>query len=236
MEHEIIIVDNASEDGSVEMVQEQFPELTLLPQKKNLGHPTGNNIGIREAVGEYIVIINPDITIRSGEEIDKIIAYLDAHTDIGLLGPRIHNANGSIQSSCYRRYSKWTPIYRRTILGKLPFAKKDINRHLMTDFDHNATIEVEWLLGACLFARKKAIDEVGMLNEDFFLYFGDYEWCDRMRQKNWKVLYFHEINNIFHYHKRESAAKRFSLQQAFSYITRIHLRDWRTYLKTKPYE
>lgn len=233
---EIIVVDNASGDNSGTLIKETYPTVRFIQNSANLGHPKGNNKGIEASSGEYIALVNPDITFRSGEEIEKIVTYLDQHSDVGLLGPRLHNPDGTIQYSCYRKYSRLTPIFRRTILGKLPFAKKDIQRHLMADFDHQSTIEVEWLLGACIFARRSAVKRVGPLSEKFFLYFGDYEWCDRMRQKGWKVIYFHDTSNIFHYHKRESATKRFSVQQALSYITRVHLRDWKTYLKTKPYD
>ncbi len=234
-EHEIIVIDNASADNSVSMVKDLFPEVTLIVSETNVGHPAGNNIGLKKATGDYLVMVNPDIVFRSAGDIEKIVAYLDAHETVSFLGPKLHNPDGTVQNSCYRRYSKWTPVFRRTILGKLPSARQDIKRHLMLDFNHDETIEVEWLLGACMFIRKKAMDEIGMMNDELFLYFGDYEWCDRARQQGWKVIYFHDTEGIFHYHKRESASSRFSVLQAFSYITRIHIKDWRTYLKISKY-
>lgn len=160
-----------------------------------------------------------------------MVQYMDDHNDIAFLGPRLHNPDGTIQNSCYRKYSTFTPIYRRTLLGKLPFAKRDMNRHLMTDFDHNSTIEVEWLLGACMLIRKKAMDEIGMMDQRIFLYFGDYEWCDRAWANGWRVVYYHDVQHIMHYHKRQSHTKRFTIQQLFSYLTRVHIKDWMTYLR-----
>lgn len=232
-EYEVIVVDNASHDGTVEMVEQLYPEVTLIRNAENVGHPTGNNAGLKLAQGEYILMINPDIIIKNATDIEKSLNYLDQHHDVALFGPKLHNPDGTVQNSCYRTYSNLTPIYRRTFLGKLPFAKNDMANHLMLDFDHNETIEVEWLLGACMFIRKKAMDEIGMMNEKLFLYFGDYEWCDRARQHRWKVVYFHEPTGIIHYHKRESATRRFSVQQLFSYVTRIHIKDWITYLRLK---
>jgi hypothetical protein len=228
--HEVIVVDNASNDGSAEMVAERFPEARLIVSDRNVGHPSGNNIGLRVAKGDYVAMINPDIILRSVEDLQKILGYLDRHPDVAFLGPKLHNPNGTVQSSCYRRYSRWTPAFRRTFLGKFGFAKRDIERHLMTDFDHNETREVDWLLGACLFIRRTAVETIGLMNEQLFLYFGDYEWCDRAKQQGWKVVYFHDANGIFHYHKRESASRRLSIQQMFSYVTRIHIKDWRTSL------
>lgn len=229
--YEIVFVDNGSKNGLPEMVKELFPSVRIILNGKNLGHPGGNNQGLKVAAGEYSVMINPDIIFRDADDVMRIVAYLDEHPDIGILGPKLHNADSSIQNSCYRRYSRWTPLYRRTFIGKLPFAKRDIRNHLMTDFDHSETRDVEWLLGACFFIRKTAMEKVGYMDDDFFLYFGDYEWCDRMQRNGYRVVYFAEPKQIFHYHQRESASSRFSLLQLFSYVTRIHIKDWMTYLK-----
>jgi len=233
MTHEIIVVDNASRDNSVETIQKLFPHVRVIVNKKNLGHPGGNNMGLRAAKGEYIAMINEDLFFRNADEIQNILLYMDQHTDTAFLGPKLHELDGKVQYSCFRKYSLLTPVYRRTFFGKLPSGKKDVNRFLMTDFDHNQTCEVEWLLGACLFIRKKAMDEIGIMNDKFFLYFGDFEWCNRARQKGWKVVYYHNTRFIYHFYKRESAAGKFSFTQALSYTTRIHIKDWITYLTIK---
>jgi len=236
IDYEILFVDNGSVNGLPEMVRSLYPSVRIILNGKNLGHPGGNNAGLRAAKGEYSVMINPDIIFRNVDEVVQLVRYLDEHQDIGILGPRLHNADGSIQNSCYRRYSRWTPLYRRTFIGKLPFAKRDIDNHLMTDFDHQSTRDVEWLLGACFFIRKSAMEKVGYMDDDFFLYFGDYEWCDRMHANNYRIVYYAETTAIFHYHQRESASSRFSVMQLFSYVTRIHIKDWMTYLKkSAPY-
>ncbi len=235
-ETEVIVVDNASGDGSVEMMRERYPDVTLIQNKENVGHPSGNNIGIRQATGTYVCILNPDVIIRDVSDVVKVVGFMESSPKVGIVGPRLHNPDGSVQSSCYRPYSTYTPIYRRTIIGKLPFAQRDVDRHLMVDFAHDKTIAVEWLLGACLFMRKEMLDQIGLLDERLFLYFGDYELCDRARHFGWGVIYFHDTSRITHYHKRESAARRFSIMQALSYVTRIHLRDWRKYKKTPPYD
>lgn len=228
---EIIVVDNASGDTSLHMVESRFPTVRCVANKQNIGHPGGINRGLSKAHGEYIAILNPDIIVRKQHDIENIINYMEHHERVGFIGPQLHNPDGSIQYSCYRHYSLLTPLYRRTPLGQLPFAKRDIARHLMIDISHQQTMEVEWLLGAFLIVRRETIQNIGPMNEKFFLYFADYEWCDRARRNGWKVIYFHETNDIIHYHQRASAQTRHSIRQLFSYVTRMHIRDWITYLR-----
>ncbi|MBU0671056.1 glycosyltransferase family 2 protein [Patescibacteria group bacterium] len=232
VEFEVIVVDNASSDNSVKIAKHQFPQTKLILSKKNIGHAAGNNLGIKEAKGEYIVILNTDIIIPSAKSIEKIISYLDNHPRVGLLGPKLLNGDGSVQNSCYRPYKFFTPIYRRTPLGNLKGAKKDLARHLMLDFDHNETREVEWILGACMFIRKSVLDKLNGFNESFFLYFADYELCDRIRENDYQIMYFSD-SDIIHYHRRESASRSEwpGLSNVINYTTRAHIKDWIKYLK-----
>ncbi len=232
-DYEVIVVDNASRDGSVEMMREKFPNIKLIAEKTNWGHAKGNNLGIKEAKGDYVLILNTDIIFKNSEDFNKIISYLDQHPEIGMLGPKLLNGDLSIQNSCFRPYGTFTPIYRRTPLGKLSFAKKDLQNHLMWDFDHKENREVEWLLGACMFILKDFLDKFGGLEEKFFLYFADYELCDRIRAQGLKVYYYADVNSIIHYHNRASAKGSIwgGLGSLFNYVTRIHIKDWLTYLK-----
>jgi len=233
-DHEIIVVDNNSIDGSTEMVKETYPTIKLIESKMNIGHAAGNNLGIKQAQGEYILLLNTDIIIADIEDIIKVLDFMDQRPEINIVGPKLLNGNGTIQNSCYRRYKFFTPIYRRTPLGELKFARKDLQRHLMWDFDHHETKEVEWILGACMFIRKNFLDKFGYFDKDFFLYFADYELCDRVWQNGFKVYYFADTN-IIHYHKRESAQGAIwgGFGSFFNYTTRIHLKDWLKYLTKK---
>ncbi|MDP3971189.1 MAG: glycosyltransferase family 2 protein [bacterium] len=230
--YEIIVIDNASQDGSVEMVEELYPNIKLIVNPKNTGHAHGNNLGIAQAKGEYLLIMNSDIIFSKPSDIMKMIMYLDEHQNVGLLGPQLRNGDGTIQKSCFRPYGRFTPIYRRTPLGKFGPAQRDLDRHLMSDFDHNSLREVDWILGACIFVRKSAIEKVGSFNEKFFLYFADFELCDRLRNSDYKVIYYPDVE-IVHYHKRESAQSSIwgGLGSLLNYVTRVHLNDWITYKK-----
>jgi len=222
--YEIIVVDNNSQDGSVEMVKDKFPQVKLVASGENLGHHRGNNLGIKNSSGKYILILNTDIAFLDNS-IDRIYNFMESHSEAALTGPKLKNPDGSIQMSCMRFPSKLVPIYRRTFLGNFSFAKKEIDHYLMKDFDHMSTKEVDWILGACVMIRKSAIDKVGPMDESLFLYFGDIAWCRKFWEFNYKVYYFVDAN-IIHYHKRESAQSGI-----FSLVFWIHIIDWLRYLK-----
>lgn len=231
--YEIIVIDNASHDGSVEMVKSlygQYAQIHLIASAENTGHARGNNLGIREAKGEYLLIMNTDIIFFEQAAILNILQYLDTHPEVAILGPKLLNGDGSVQNSCFRPYSTFTPVYRRTPLGKFGWAKRDLERHLMSDFDHSSIQDIDWILGAVLFVRKDVVDRVGSFSEEFFLYFADFELCDRVRRYGYKVRYYPDVS-IVHYHRRESAQGSIwgGLGSLFNYTTRIHLKDWMKY-------
>lgn len=223
-EFEVIVVDNNSLDGSVEIVQRDFPQVKLIAAQENLGHHRGNNLGIKNSTGKYVVILNTDIAILD-DSFDKMHRFMEQNQQVALLGPKLKNPDGSIQFSCLRFPDKLTPIYRRTFLGALPWAKKKINHYLMKDFDHQSTGPVDWILGAFAMVRRQAINQVGLMDEDLFLYFGDIAWCQCFWTVGYQVYYFAETD-IVHYHRRESAQSGI-----FSRVFWIHILDWFRYLK-----
>jgi len=220
---EVIVVDNDSQDGSVELVKENFPQAKLFASEKNLGHHKGNNLGIKNSSGKYVVILNTDIAVMD-DAFDKMYRFMEEHQEVALIGPRLKNPDGTIQKSCLRFPKILTPFYRRTFLSWLPSAQKELSNYLMDDFDHSSTMPVDWILGACEMVRRSVIDKVGGLDEDLFLYFGDVAWCYQMWQAGFPVYYF-AGTDIIHYHKRESAESGM-----FSKIFWIHIIDWLKYL------
>jgi len=228
LDYEIIVVDNASGDGTPAMMAENFPEIKFIASDKNLGYAKGNNLGAREAKGRYVMIMNPDIIVFSGV-LEKLVEFLDSQQDVGIVGPKLLNPDKSLQYSCYRFPNFWEPIYRRTPVGKLSFAKKKMDLYFMKDFDHNSTREVDWLLGGCLLIRRKSLDDVGLLDERYFAYFDDVDLCRSMWEKKWKVVYYPEVS-VIHFHRRESAEGRW-WSGIFKKVTRIHLRSWIKYFR-----
>jgi len=200
---EVIVVDNASSDGSPTMVRERHPWVKLIAGRKNVGFSRGVNIGIREARGEYFLILNPDTVVRP-DSIERLLEFMKRTPSAGIVGPKLVYNDGTLQYSCRRFYTWKVLVLRRTILGKILKNSAAVADHMMLDFDHESTREVDWILGACLLVRRRAVESVGLLDERFFLYFEDVDWCYRMRQKGWKVFY-HPEAVVTHSYARESA-------------------------------
>ncbi len=218
--YEIIVVDNHSQDSSAKMMKESFPHIRFIESKVNRGCAAGNNLGVKESSGRYVMILNPDITIFEGV-IEKLISFMDDHPDVGIVAPKLINPDGTRQISCYRFPKFMTPMYRRTPLGRLPWVKKDLRKYLMLDDHFEKINDVDWILGACMLVRQEAIDKVGLMDERFTLYFEDVDWCRQFWQAGYRVCYLSDVD-IVHYHQRMSAESP-GLKGIFSKATRIHI-------------
>ncbi len=221
---EIIVVDNASSDGSAEMVVREFPETAVIQIPENRGFSSGNNAGMAAATGEYVLLLNSDTEVR-GNALRLMCEHMDAYPRIGALGARLLNPDGSIQMSCRSFPSYRTALFhRKSILTRLFPRNRYSQQYLMTAFDRDEAVEVDWVIGACLMTRRETIDEVGMLDEGFFMYAEDVDWCYRMRQAGWTVEYFPEALVMHHYEKSAGKAPfRMTLER--------HRSMWRFYKK-----
>jgi GT2 family glycosyltransferase/lipopolysaccharide/colanic/teichoic acid biosynthesis glycosyltransferase len=200
---EVIVVDNASADDSVAVVRRDYPWAALIAGRENLGYSKGVNLGIQHARGRFLLILNPDTVVRRGT-LRRLIDFAEKTPDAGVIGPRLVFHDGTVQLSCRRFYTFRVLLLRRTPLGRIFPRARALREHLMLDFDHDATREVDWVLGAAMFVRREAVDNVGMMDERFFLYFEDVDWCYRMKQRGLKVYYLADAV-IEHGYKRESA-------------------------------
>lgn len=199
---EIIVIDNASHDDTVLLLRSDFPEVSVLANSTNVGLAAAVNRGLRESRGDYCLILNPDVVALEGA-IGQLIDYMDEHSDVGVAGGKLLSPNGKLQYSCYRFYRMMTIFYRRTWLGQTSWGRAANHSFLMKDFDHARVREVDWLMGACLMVRMRALQAVGGMDERFFLYFEDVDWCRRFWQAGWRVTYVPRA--LFsHYHQRSS--------------------------------
>ncbi len=201
---EVLVVDNASQDGSADMVASEFPGVRLVRNTENVGYSRAVNQAIHAATGRFVLTLNPDIEVLPGS-IDALLEHMAQHPKTGIAGGKLLNPDGSLQYSCRTFYTFSTLLFRRTPLGKIFPKSRVIRDHLMLDWDHQSAREVDWMLGACLMVRSEAIREVGLMDERFFMYFEDVDWCYRMKQHGWNVMYVPDAV-MKHVHRRESAA------------------------------
>ncbi len=193
---EIIVVDNASSDGSAEMVRAEFPQVKLIVNTINRGYTGGNNDGIATATGRYVLILNPDTRVV-GDALSTLVEYADAHPDVGVVGPQLANPDGSVQSSRRRFPTLMTGLFESTWLQ--PLAPRRVLRdYYLQDQPDDVPQEVDWVTGACLLVRREAIQQVGGLDEGFFMYSEELDWCRRIKQAGWKIVYLPQAQ-VMHY-------------------------------------
>lgn len=207
-EHHVIVVDNASSDAGLKDVHRRYPACTWLFNNENLGYAKGCNQGMAAVAADYYLVLNPDIVVQPGA-LDRLLAFADQNPRAGMVGPQLLNEDGSIQDSCRRFYTLKTLLLRRTILGRIFPDSETVRQHLMLDFDHRSERPVDWILGGCLLVRTSAMDRTGPMDERFFLYFEDVDWCYRMWQAGYEVQYTPDAHFI-HRHRRDSAKGRFN--------------------------
>ena len=192
---EVIVVDNASTDGTPGLVREKFPDARVIEQE-NKGFGAGNNAGMRAASGRYYLLLNPDAWLTEGA-LEKLVAFADEHPEAAVVGPRLLNPDGSLQRSVRGYPSPWRIATEYFFLRKLGPRTHALNAFFGEQFDHESVREAEYLFGACLLVRREAVDEVGGFDEDFFLMSEEVDWCYRFREAGWKVL-FYPGAEVFH--------------------------------------
>jgi len=185
---EVIVVDNASTDGTPDLVRQKFPETRMIEQE-NRGFGAGNNAGMRAGSGRYFLLLNPDAWLMDGA-LEAMVAFADEHPEAAVVGPRLLNPDGTLQRSVRGYPSPWRIATEYFFLRKLAPRSHALNAFFGEQFDHESVREAEYLFGACLLVRREAVDSVGGFDEEFFLMSEEVDWCYRFRQAGWKVLFF----------------------------------------------
>lgn len=221
---EVIVVDNASTDGSKEHVREEYPDVQLICNSDNLGFAKANNIGIKRSHGKYIFFINSDAIVKEGC-IERMCAYMDQHPEIGMLGPKILNPDSTLQPSCMGLPTLWNVFCRALALDSLFSKSRLFCGRLMNYWPHDAVRHVEVLNGCFWMVRREALEEIGLLDENFFFYGEDVDWCKRYHDSRWEIVFFPEAEAI-HYGGVSSANApvRFYIE-----MHRADLKYWKKY-------
>lgn len=214
------MTDSETIEKTSDMMRYDFPQIIYLTEDKNVGFAKSVNRGIQNARGDFFLLINADVMITEKEAIPKMLAYIAQHDDIGILGPRLLNINGEHQPSCFRFYSPQTILARRTPFGKTPWGKKELTRFLPEPPADPAP--ADWLMGSAFLIRKEAHDQVGPMDERYFMYLEDTDWCRSFWEKGWKVVYFPKTF-FYHYHFRASKGTNPIIDVFTNKYTRIHM-------------
>ena len=213
MEHvpqfEVIVVDNDSSDDSVAMVRREFPQVRLVCNSRNLGFAAGNNRGFAMVLGRHVLLLNSDTQLLPGA-LDASVEYLDANPDVGVLGCRVEFPDRSFQTSCYRFSDPLVLFMTRLLpLGSVGGERLNYGRYWGRQFVEPT--DVDCVAGCFMMVRREIINSLGGLDEDFFMYGEDEEWCARIKRGGWRVVYFPGAT-IIHIHRFSSRQARRALR------------------------
>ncbi|RDI74254.1 putative glycosyltransferase [Gaiella occulta] len=184
---EAVVVDNGSGDGTVALVRERFPRVRLLEQP-NRGLAAGWNAGLAATESRWVLILNADAWLV-GDALAQLVAVGDAHPDVAVVGPKLLDRDGSLQRSVRGFPTRWRLATEYLYLRKLAPRSRLLNAFYAGGFDHESEREAEFVMGACMLVRRAAIDEVGPLDEGFFLFSEEVDWCYRFARAGWKTLF-----------------------------------------------
>lgn len=196
---EIFVVDNASSDGSADMVREAFPVVHVIENRQNQGFSRANNQAIKISSGKYIALLNPD-TLLIEDVFSPLVRYADRHDEIGAIGPKLICRDGkTIQYSCARKLPTLyhSVCHQAGLINRFPKSRL-FSGTTMSYWDHETSRSVECLSGACMVVRKTAVDDIGLMDENQFMYADEVDWCRRLLDAGWKV-YYDSAANIIHY-------------------------------------
>jgi hypothetical protein len=227
LEREIIVIDNSNETDLAATIAHNWPEVRYIASN-NIGYGAGNNLALRQATGKYFVVMNPDTAVTS-DSIWQLYSFMEKQPQVGVVGPRQLNLDGSQQFSCYRWHRLTTPFCRRwSWLLRFAWARRELNRFMLKDIDLSQTLPVDWLLGSFLLIRAAAMRQIGYFDERYKLYFEDTDLSRQMWHYGWQVIYCPDTE-IVHNHQRASAQAVW-YKVLNSWLGRQHTLSWFKYL------
>jgi GT2 family glycosyltransferase len=186
------------------MVAREFPWVSLLPQSENVGFPRGNNIALRRAKGRHVLLLNPD-TVILADALQQMVAFLDSHPGIAVVGPRLTYPDGTIQSSRRRFPTLLTAFFESTWLE--PWAPPGLIRsYRALDLPEGETADVDWVMGAAMMVRRSAIEQAGLMDEAYFMYSEELDWCRRIKEAGWRIVYYPAAEIVHHEGKSSEQA------------------------------
>lgn len=212
--YEVLLVDNASSDGSVASIREYYPGVILIENSENVGFARANNQAMRIASGKYILLLNSDTVIET-DTLEVMLRYMEGHPTVGASGCKILLPDGSLDRACKRGFP--TPaasFYYAFGFSRFFPNKPKFNGYQLGHLSSDESYPIDCLVGAFMLVRRSVIDQVGMLDETFFMYGEDIDWCYRIKQAGWKIYYYAETK-IIHYKGASSRRRPFKIVYEF---------------------
>ncbi len=198
--YEIFVADSEAKEETEKLILEKWPEIKYIPFKKNLGYSKIINNTLKNPLGEYILIINADIIVLDNA-ISEMLKFMKQNSEVGIIAPQLLDFTNNIQPSCFSKPTIETILARRTFFGKTKWGRKVLNKFTIANWDKKSMREVDWTQGSAIMIRKKALNKVGLLDERFFMYFEDTDWCRRFWQNGYKVIYLPRAKMAHYYHR-----------------------------------
>lgn len=221
---EVIVIDSASNDGTVSMLREKYPGVILAAQSENVGFTRGNNIGFALATGRHLLMLNPD-TVVLGDALVSMVEYLDEAQDVGIVGPHTFNTDGSTQSTRRRFPTLALGFFESTWLQSYA-PKSMLDRYYVADQPDDGVMDVDWVQGSALMARRAVYEQIGGLDTGYIMYSEEMDWCKRAKQAGWRVAYLGYAEIIHHGGKsteQVAARKHIYFQQSkLRYFRKYH--------------
>ncbi len=217
IDFDIIVVDNASQDGSVEMLREEFPQCTAIGSNDNLGFSKANNLAIKKTKGKYILFLNPDTELKTNA-LAGMVMFLEKNSEYGAVGCKLLNRDESIQFTCARKFpSPFKHLCFLLMIDRIFPGFRLFSTTEMGYWDHLDSREVDCLSGACILTRKNLLDQIGGFDENFFMYGEDVELCYRIKKNGWRISYLAE-EEIFHFSGASSSQRK---ETSFSSVMQL---------------
>lgn len=228
--YEVVVVDNASHDGSVEMLRNSWPQVRVLEMRTNVGFARAVNRGLALASGEYLLLLNPDTCVRPGA-LDQLVTFLGEHPEAGVAAPQLLNGDLTDQGTARAFPTPWASIFgRKSLLTRLAPNNRWSRRYMVGQrINQSAPFVVDWVSGACLMVRRDVLEKVGPLDERFFMYWEDADWCRRIGDAGYAV-YCVPGAKVVHYEGQSSLDRPARLvwtfhRSVYTYYTKHHLRQ-----------
>lgn len=231
---EVIVVDNASSDGSAAMVCAEFPQATLIANTENRGYAHGNNQAMTQAQGEFVLLLNPDTEVFP-DALNRAVAFLRVHPEAGAIGAKQLFPDGRIQASARGFPTPANLLFEVSGLARLFPQSRNMGGYRMRWFDYQHTAEVDQPMATFLMTRRAVLEQVGLMDEDFPLFFNDVDWCYRIKQAGWKIYYVPEVQILHHGGASTRQVRLSAIRESHRALERFYQKHYRGRLNSLLY-